>query len=76
MRQAGLLYFLYLDCHFLPQGIFLIQGLNPCLLCLLHWQVDSLPLSHLGYYCDYNYCSVVSRICEMKNLSPQLTGGA
>ena len=34
-------------CHFLLQGIFLIQGLNPCLLCLLHWQVDSLPLSHL-----------------------------
>ena len=34
-------------CHFLLQGIFLIQGSNPCLLCLLHWQVDSLPLSHL-----------------------------
>ena len=31
-------------CHFLLQGIFLIQGLNQC---LLHWQVDSLPLSHL-----------------------------
>ena len=30
-------------CHFLLQGIFLTQGLN---LCLLHWQVDSLPLSH------------------------------
>ena len=28
-------------------GIFLTQGLNPCLLCLLHWQVDSLPLNHL-----------------------------
>ena len=24
------------------------QGLNPCLLWLLHWQVNSLPLSHLG----------------------------
>ena len=23
--------------------IFMTQGLNPCLLCLLHWQVDSLP---------------------------------
>ena len=31
-------------CHFLLQGIFLTQGSNPCLLC---WQVDSLPLSHL-----------------------------
>ena len=34
--------------HFLLQGIFLTQGLNPNLLCLLYWQVDSLPLSHLG----------------------------
>ena len=30
-----------LGCHF-PT-----QGLNPGLLSLLHWQVDSLPLSHL-----------------------------
>ena len=30
-------------CHFLLQGIF--QGSNPC---LLHWQADSLPLSHMG----------------------------
>ena len=35
-------------CHFLLQGIFLTHGLNPHLLCLLHWQVDSLLLSHLG----------------------------
>ena len=35
-------------CHFLLQGILLIQGLNPCLLHLLYWQADSLPLSHLG----------------------------
>ena len=27
------------------QGIFLTQELNPC---LLHWQADSLPLSHQG----------------------------
>ena len=32
-------------CHFIPQGIFLTQGSNPC---LLHWQADSLPLSHQG----------------------------
>ena len=37
-----------LGCHFLLQGIFLTQGLNPGLLHLLHWQADSLPLSHLG----------------------------
>ena len=35
-------------CHFLLQGIIPTQESNPCLLRLLHWQVDSLPLSHLG----------------------------
>ena len=37
-------------CHplFLPQRTFPTQGLNPCLLHLLHWQVGSLPLSYLG----------------------------
>ena len=30
-------------CHVLLQGIFLTQGLNPCLLHLLHWQAGSLP---------------------------------
>ena len=32
-------------CHFLLQGTFQTQGLNPH---LSHWQVDSLLLSHLG----------------------------
>ena len=31
------------DSHSLLQGVFPIQGSNPC---LLHWQVDSLQLSH------------------------------
>ena len=31
-------------CLFLLQGIFPTQGSNPRLLCLLHWQVVSLPL--------------------------------
>ena len=35
-------------CHFLLQGVYLTQGANPCLLHLLHWQVNSLPLSHFG----------------------------
>ena len=30
------------------QGIFPNQGLNPCLLCLLHWQAGSLPLVPTG----------------------------
>ena len=33
-------------CHFLLQGIFLTQGSNSHLLCLLHWQADS-SLHHL-----------------------------
>ena len=43
-------------CHALLQGIFLTQGLNPELLCLLCWQVGSLPLvsprkpSQLGWW--------------------------
>ena len=32
-------------CHFLLKGIFPTRGSN---LQLLHWQADSLPLSHLG----------------------------
>ena len=30
------------------RGIFPTQGSNPCLLCLLHWQAGSLPLSPPG----------------------------
>ena len=46
-------------CHFLHQGIFPTQGSNPHLLCLLHWQVGSLPLSHLGSpdFCKIGYLS-------------------
>ena len=35
-------------CHFLLQRIFVTQGSNPCLLHLLRWQANSLPLYHLG----------------------------
>ena len=35
-------------CHSLLQGIFPTQGSNLHLWHLLHWQADSLPLSHLG----------------------------
>ena len=41
-------------CHFLLQGIFPTQGSNLCLLCLLNWQVDSLPMSHLYIYTIVN----------------------
>ena len=35
-------------CHALLQGIFLTQGSNPRLLCLLHWEAGSLPLAPPG----------------------------
>ena len=38
-------------CHFLLQGIFPTQGSD---LRLLHWQTDSLPLSHQGSPAMYN----------------------
>ena len=34
-----------MGCHALLQGIFLTQGSNPYLLCLLLWQSGSLPLT-------------------------------
>ena len=36
------------SCHALLQGIFLTQGSNLCLLCLLHWQAGSVPLTLPG----------------------------
>ena len=38
-------------CHALLQGIFLIQGSNPRLLCRLHRYVGSLPLSPPAKLC-------------------------
>ena len=37
-----------MGCHALLQGIFLTQGWNPHLFCLLHWQVGFLPLAPAG----------------------------
>ena len=41
------------SCHFLLQETFLTQGWN---LHLLHLQVDSLPLSHLGSPLSFIHC--------------------
>ena len=38
----------YACCMLSYKRLFQTQGLNPSLLHLLHWQVDSLPLCHLG----------------------------
>ena len=34
-----------MDCHALPQGFFQTQGLNFHPVCLVHWQLGSLPLA-------------------------------
>ena len=39
-------------CHFLLQGIFPLKRSNLSVLCFLHCQSDSLPLSHLGSPCE------------------------
>ena len=36
------------SCHAILQGIFLTEGSNLHLLCLLHWQAGSLPLVAFG----------------------------
>ena len=43
------------EYHFLLQGIFLTQRLNPHLLHLLHWQTGSLPEETKGssYYAEW-----------------------
>ena len=51
------------------QGIFPIEGSNSCLLCLQHWQTDSLPLYHLGRPVDSlesesESCSVMSNTLQ------------
>ena len=58
-------------CHFLLQGIFLTQVSNPHLLCLLHWQVGSLPLVPTGKpntpnSMDYPKDSVTKMLQEKK----------
>ena len=57
-----------MGCHFLLQGIFPTQGLNPHLSHPLHWQVDSLPTEPPGkhiymlYLCIYNYIYICASI--------------
>ena len=65
-----------MDSHSLLQGIFLTQGLNPCLFCLLSWQVGSLPLGpQIGAISFYpmRVCSVVQSrliLCNPMDYSP------
>ena len=66
-------------------GIFPTQGLNPCLLCLLHWQVSSLPAEPPPYFLQFKsefgntdfmlWATVNSRsyFCWLYRASPFLT---
>ena len=48
----------------LLQGVFTTQGSNLCLLCLLQWQANSLPLSHLARFQEGGVklrCSITRR---------------
>ena len=56
----------WVGCHFLLQGIFLTQGLSSC---LLHWQADSLPLSHLGSPLDMDGWAL---FCQFEQKFPGL----
>ena len=66
-------------CHF--QVTFLTKGSNLCLLCVLHWQADSLALHHLGssfliytsfhipIIHDFDYYGVVQLVLKSGRLS-------
>ena len=55
------------SCHILLHGMFLTQGLNLCLLCLLHWQEGSLPRENT--FQIYLWLSVVCLHCFKNVLS-------
>ena len=65
-----------MGCHSLLQGIFLIQGSNSLLLCLLHWQANSFLLSHQGspelLESDYSNRSDMSRLSPCTSVSSSL----
>ena len=48
-----------MGCLALLQGIFPTQRLNPHLLCLFHWQTDSLPLAPPGKPIKQLYANVL-----------------
>ena len=60
---------------FPPLGIFLTQGLNICLLNLLQWYLDSLPLSHLGALLNFSgkLLAIILSFEIASMISPQVT---
>ena len=65
--QARILLLSVFPHSFLLQGIVSVQGLNPYLLPLLHWQVISLPLNQLG--CPLTHISMCKNICKYVSLA-------
>ena len=59
-------------CHFFLQGIFPTQGSNLCLLHLLHWQVDSLPLSYTGKLTSSYTSLIIQEFSSELSSPPQL----
>ena len=65
-----------MGCDVLLQGTFLVQGSNPHLLCLLHWQAGSLALApprkpgtHV-HYCKWEFTKeCAKRMCSTEPLS-------
>ena len=52
-------------CHALLQGVFPTQGSYPCLLCLLYWQVGSLPLVLPGEPTLYMWNHLIHSVCML-----------
>ena len=61
-----------MGCHALLQGIFLTQGANPCLSCLLHWHVSSLPLEPPRKPTDFTLL-LLSRFSRVRLCDPETT---
>ena len=53
-------------CRFLLQDIFPTQGLNPHLLCLLHWQANSFTTEPLGGPNNHLVCA--NLLCSNRRL--------
>ena len=58
--------------HAVLQGSFLTQGLNPCLLCLLHWQAGSSPLEPPGKPINLLDISGASLVAQMVKSLPAM----
>ena len=55
------------SCRFLLQELFLSQGSMSRVLCLLHWQVDLLPLGPPGSWLCFKFHLLYAGICILYN---------